>query len=155
MLMQRLGWIVAFVLAALWIVGATTARQDSTAIRVVERADNDVVTDLGEEGDSVGDILTFANAVYDEANETQVGTDNGYCIRTAVGVAWECVWTLTLADGQLTVEGPFMDSGDSLLAITGGTGAYANAGGEMKLHARNDEGTEYDFTYSLIANAGA
>lgn len=34
-------------------------------------------------------------------------------------------------------------------AITGGTGAYAQAHGEMALHARNAEGTEYDFTYSI------
>ena len=29
-----------------------------------------------------------------------------------------------MSDGQITVEGPFLDAGDSVLAITGGTGAY-------------------------------
>ena len=38
--------------------------------------------------------------------------------------------------GQLTVEGPFYDSGDSVLAITGGTGEFAGALGEMALSAR-------------------
>ena len=46
-------------------------------------------------------------------------------IRTAVGKAWECFWTLSLEDGQITVEGPFLDGKDSMLAITGGTGVYA------------------------------
>jgi hypothetical protein len=119
-------------------------------IKLVERASTDVVTDTGDEGDSVGDILTFANQLYDEANQSQVGTDNGWCMRTAVGVAWECSWTATLADGQITVAGSFLDSGDSMLAITGGTGVYSGARGEMRLHPRNPEGTEYDFVYNVM-----
>ena len=37
----------------------------------------------------------------------------------------------------------------NLLAITGGTHEYEDASGQMKLHARNDEETEYDFTYEV------
>ena len=122
----------------------------TTALHVVERATTDVVADIGPEGDSVGDVLGFANEVFDANNQNKVGTDNGYCVRTAVGAAWECVWTLTLADGSLTVEGPFYDTQDSVLAITGGTGAYKGARGQMTLHARNAEGTEFDFTYEII-----
>jgi hypothetical protein len=131
--------------AALVIAGAASAE----TIKLVERATTDVVTDTGAEGDTVGDILTFANELYDEANANQVGTDNGWCVRTAVGVAWECFWTASLAGGQITVAGPFLDAGDSVLAITGGTGAYGSASGEMKLHARNAEGSEYDFVYEV------
>ncbi len=93
--------------------------------------------------------MTFANPVFDAANKHQIGTDQGYCVRTEVGKSWECFWTLTLADGQLTVEGPFFDKGDSVLAITGGTGKYAAARGQMKLHARDEKGSEYDFVYAL------
>jgi Allene oxide cyclase len=118
-------------------------------ISVVEHADTDAVTDTGAKGDSAGDVLTFANPVFDKANKTKVGFDQGYCIRTVPGKAWECVWTLSLKDGQITVEGPFLDAGDSVLAITGGTGKYAAARGQMKLHARNEKGTEYDFAYEL------
>jgi hypothetical protein len=118
-------------------------------ISVVEHADTDAVTDTGAKGDSAGDVLTFANPVFDKANKTKVGFDQGYCIRTVPGKAWECVWTLSLKDGQITVEGPFLDAGDSVLAITGGTGKYAAARGQMKLHSRNEKGTEYDFAYEL------
>jgi hypothetical protein len=117
-------------------------------IHVVEHAITDVVVDIGPTGDSVGDVLAFANPVFDEANVTQVGSDNGHCIRTAVGAAWECFWTLTLPNGQLTVEGPFYDTADSELAITGGAGAFAGARGQMKLHARS--ATEFDFVYEII-----
>ena len=130
-------------------LAAFSARQETTTITVVEHADTDAVTDTGAEGDSVGDILTFANEVYDEDNADEIGSDNGYCFRTVVGEAWECHWILTLEDGQITVDGPFYDADDSVLAITGGTGEYAGASGEMTLHARNDQGTEYDFAYEL------
>jgi len=123
------------------------AAADETLI-FVERA-IDTVTDLGAKGDSVGDILTFANEIYDKDNVNKVGSDNGWCARTVVGKAWECIWTATLAEGQITVEGPFYDTADSVLAVTGGTGEYAEASGSLALHARNDKGTEYDFVYTL------
>jgi allene oxide cyclase len=56
---------------------------------VVERATSDTVTDTGAKGDSVGDVLTFANEIYDEADTVKVGSDNGSCIRTVAGKAWE------------------------------------------------------------------
>ena len=136
-------------LGALGFIVALSAAARAESITLVERAAGDMVTDTGAKDDSVGDILTFANELYDEANTAKVGSDNGYCFRTAVGKAWECAWTSSLADGQITVEGPFLDGKDSVLAITGGTGKYMNARGEMQLHARNAEGSEYDFKFNL------
>jgi hypothetical protein len=46
--------------------------------------------------------------------------------------------------------GPFYDSGDSLLVITGGSGQYAGAKGDMKLHARDAKGLSYVFVYELL-----
>jgi len=146
---MRTVYLVLLVVAALGLV-AFVAQDDVMTIHVVERATTDAVTDTGEEGDSVGDILTFANEVYDEDNEALVGTDNGYCFRTVAGSAWECEWTLTLEDGQINVSGPFYDTGDSLLAITGGTGAYAGARGQMTLSFHNEDGTEFDFVYDVM-----
>jgi len=89
-----------------------------------EHGTTDAVTDTGASGDSAGDILTFANEVYDADDKNKIGTDQGICFRTVPGKAWECFWTLSLDKGQLTVEGPFYDSGYSVLAITGGTGEF-------------------------------
>ncbi len=119
-------------------------------IVVVERPVGETTVDLGAKGDSVGDLLVFANKVYDAGNKAQVGTDQGYCVRTIVGKSWECFWTLTLTAGQITVEGPFLDTGDSLMVVTGGTGKYAGAKGSMKLHPRDATPTGYDFTYDLL-----
>ena len=137
-------------LIAVILVACASSGPVTTTLHVIEHADTDTVGDVAPEGDSVGDTLGFANPVYDEGNTQQLGTDNGFCVRTAVGEAWECVWTINLALGQITVEGPFYDAKDSTLAITGGTGEYSQVRGEMTLHARNAQGTEFDFTYTLI-----
>jgi hypothetical protein len=54
-----------------------------------------------------------------------------------------------LDKGQITVEGPFLDAGDSVLAITGGTGEVAGATGDMALKARGTDGKAYDFIYRI------
>ena len=138
--------VVAVIVLAYGISGSNP----HATIHVVEHAVTDTVADIAPAGDSIGDVLGFANPVFDEENQNQVGTDNGHCIRTAVGSAWECSWTVLLPKGQITVEGPFYDTKDSVLAITGGTGAYNQARGQMTLHARNNLGTEYDFTYEVV-----
>ena len=143
---------LALALAAVMIAGCGSDSSTST-IKLIEHAETDVVRHIGPAGeeDSAGDVLAFANPVFDEADRKQLGTDNGQCVRTAPGRAWECIWTVKLSGGQITVEGPFYDGGkDSQLAITGGTDEYGNASGQMTLHARNPEETEYDFTYEVV-----
>jgi len=51
-------------------------------------------------------------------------------------------------DGQITVEGPFYDKNNSVLAITGGTGAYDRAQGQMLLSSRKG-GSEFNFEFKL------
>jgi allene oxide cyclase len=118
-------------------------------ITVVEHATTDAVTN-GTAGDDVGNILTFANDVFNAADTQKVGTNQGSCIRMVVGESWECSWTTFLPEGQITVQGPFFDTSDSILAITGGTGAYRNARGEMELKFHNPTGTKFDFVFHVI-----
>jgi hypothetical protein len=143
--------LVALITPALglgMLAGASLAAE-MEQFTLVERAASDAVVDNGAEGDSAGDILAFANEMYDEANETKVGTNNGYCIRTVVGVGWECTFSVALADGQLNVEGPFLESGDSVMSVIGGTGKYSGASGEMGLQLHDDTGTAYDFIFTI------
>jgi hypothetical protein len=144
---------VAILLVAALVVAATGAASGhghhgkGKTIRVVERATTDATVDNAPAGDSVGDLLAFGNELFDHRNQKKVGTDQGSCVRTVVGQAYECSWTNSLAKGQIVVQGPFLDSGDSVLAITGGTGAYRNARGTMDLHARS--ATEFEFTFHI------
>jgi allene oxide cyclase len=118
-------------------------------IKLVERPVGETTVDLGKKGDSRGDLLVFSNDVFDADNKVRVGSDQGYCVRITPGKSWECIWTLILKTGLITVEGPFMDEGDSLFVVTGGTGDYSGAKGSMALHPRDAKATSYDFTYDL------
>jgi hypothetical protein len=141
--------ITTVVAGTVLTVAAAEADRAATRITVVERAVSDAVVDLDPDGDSAGDLLTFANPVYDRSNSRKVGRDQGSCIRTVVGKAWQCSWTTWLPKGSLVVEGPFYDTRGSTMAITGGTGAYARARGVMHLKAANDQGTAFRFSFVL------
>lgn len=143
----RLLGIVPLVAAGLIVAGPAAAAPQE--INMVEHATTDAVTDTGAKGDSAGDILTFANEVFDADDKNKIGTSQGICFRTVVGKAWECFWTVSLEKGQITVEGPFYDSGASVLAITGGTGEYAGALGEMALSAVGTDGKAFRFIYKI------
>ena len=157
--MKRLVALAVFVVAGAVAAGVAFAdhggrgnggKHHGKVVSVIEHATTDAVTNEGNgSGDVVGDVLTFTNDVFDKSNSHKVGSDQGYCVRMVVGESWECVWTTLLSRGQLTVEGPFYDTHDSVLAITGGTGAYANARGSMELRSRAG-GTEFAFIFHLI-----
>jgi hypothetical protein len=125
------------------------AHSAGATIHVIEHA----ITDTEQPGvggkDAPGNILTFTNPVYNVANKKKVGHDEGFCTRLDVknGI-WECLWTTFLKGGQITVQGPYYDKRNSKLSITGGTGAYRTARGEMSLLSRNG-GAEYDFIFHL------
>src|SRR5262245_6201141 len=141
---------VALLMTLAVAVASAAPAQRGKQLTVVERATTDAVIDLGAPGDSIGDTLGFGNDVYDASNTDVVGRDEGICFRTNPGLAWECTFTVILDGGALTVQGPFYDDlRDSKLAITGGTGRWWNARGEMTLHARNAGGTEFDFIFSI------
>lgn len=122
-------------------------------IQVVEHADTDATTDNAPAGDSAGDVLTFANPLFDSNNAQQVGTDQGYCVRVVAGESYECIWTAFLDEGQITVEGPFYDAKASTLAITGGTKDFRGARGQMQLEARDREGKEFNFIYQIVLDS--
>jgi len=127
----------------------TTHGSRASTVTVVEHATTDKVIDTGKKGDTTGDLLTWHNKIYDDTDTSVVGHDQGDCIRISPKQGtWECRWTTWIGSDSITVEGPYYDTKDSTLAVTGGTGAYANATGEMDLIAKNG-GTEYEFAFKL------
>ena len=140
-----------FVLAVILCVGLNAAAfAEPRSLALIEHAGDVHSIDAAPPGDSVGDYLAFAGEVFAADNKTKVGPDSGACIRVVKGARYQCTWTISLADGQLMIAGPFLDAADSRLAITGGTGTYVGSVGQMSLHARDDKGAEYDFTLSLV-----
>ncbi len=108
------------------------------------RIDKAQFMDIGEPGDSVGDILVFDQPLLDE-NRQRIGTNSGTCTRTRAGHSFQCSWTLTLENGTIQVAGREFDQGASPITIVGGTGAYSGISGEME-SVNNNDGT---FTQTL------
>ncbi|TMB84768.1 MAG: Allene oxide cyclase [Chloroflexi bacterium] len=136
-----LGLVVAMFVVNTGVFAVHANDKKEVTIHVIEHAVTDTVGDVPPAGDSLGDQLAFHNPVYDVADKKQVGHDNGNCVRTVTGKGtgvWECFWTVFLAGGQITVEGPYNDNGtDTTLAITGGTGAFSLCMQEGRfLHAK-------------------
>ena len=155
---MKRGLIVAAVVSMAALVAAVVSASagngngrsnGGASIHVIERATTDAVTNGNPDVDTAGNVLTFANDVFNESNTRKVGSDQGYCIRIVVGKTWECNFTTFLKGGQITAEGPFSDSGNTVLAITGGTGKYRNARGSMDLEYHNAAGTAFDFVFHL------
>jgi hypothetical protein len=154
----RLSVMVAAAIAALALVAvvaaaptfAKTAHASGKTVHVIEHAITDTeVRGVGGK-DVKGNILTFNNPVFDTADKKQVGHDEGFCTRLQVKLGiWECLWTTFLKGGQITVQGPFYDTRNSVLSITGGTGAYEGARGAMDLKSING-GKKYDFIFHLL-----
>ena len=100
--------------------------------------------DLGEPGDSVGDILTFDQPLLNE-DMKEIGNNSGTCVRTRVGHSFQCQWTLALENGTIQVSGRELDQGTSTVSIVGGSGIYSGISGEME-STNNNDGT---FTQTL------
>ena len=131
--------------AGLLAITSCTRDAPQTLITIADaRVHSAKIIDVGELGDSVGDILTFDQPLLDELGK-QIGNNSGTCIRTRVAHSFQCRWTLTLENGSIQVAGREFDKGSSHIAIVGGTGQYMGITGQMESF-NNEDGT---FTQTL------
>ena len=144
--------VAALVAAAVAVAAGSSSAPQITqpaTLHVIEHPVTDTVVNTGAPGDTTGDLLTFHNKLFNATNTKVVGRDQGSCIRISPARgSWECMWTNFLPGGHITVEGPFFDSHDSIVTVTGGTGVYRNVRGQMLLHARPNG--QFNFVFSLI-----
>jgi len=104
-------------------------------IRLVEADSDGQEIDAKPKGESVGDYLAFHSVMEDLAGKP-VGRADGFGVMTATGKAEaeEHFVTLTLKGGQITTQSApqaDIDNGNGPQAITGGTGHYRNARGQV------------------------
>lgn len=109
--------------------------------------------DIGEPGDSVGDILVFDQPLLDEDMKI-IGNNSGSCIRTRVGYSFQCQWTLTFGPeaqerGTIQVAGREHDAGTSNISIVGGTGKFSGITGVMQSTNNNDGTFTQMLSYTL------
>ena len=108
------------------------------------------ILDLPPSGLSQGDTRVFNLAVYNAGNTRRIGRMDGACQVTdppdeagESRIFAQCVKTFVLAGGSITVQGnatyaklPNTYPYPAVQAITGGTGAYRGARGQVNLVAR-------------------
>ncbi len=93
--------------------------------------------DLGAQGDSPGDMFVFDQPLLNQAGQN-IGSNSGFCVRTLPGQFNECQWTLTMADGTITVAGREADNGTSYIPVVGGSGAYTGVRGVLATTPNGD-----------------
>jgi hypothetical protein len=115
--------------------------------------------DLGDSGFSLGDEIVFADDLLTAKGGAGVGFDGGVCTvvridnaTTATGTL-QCPVTLSLRGGQLFTVGLVRLangalSGTQVVAVSGGTGRYRGAEGELAVQFLSP--TEANYTITLI-----
>jgi len=113
--------------------------QESWTLSTIADARSGIASpvDLGPQGDSPGDMFVFDQPLLNEAREN-IGSNSGFCVRTLPGQFNECQWTLTMADGTITVAGREADSGTSYIPVVGGSGAYLGVRGVLATTPNGD-----------------
>jgi len=110
--------------------------------------------DLGETGDSPGDIFVFDQPLLN-SNREPIGNNSGFCIRTLPGKFSECQWTLTLENGTITVAGRESDTGTSMIPIIGGSGKYLLVRGVLATTPNSDKTYTQILTLYCFGQTGA
>ena len=148
----KLGLLVGLLLAlsgvAVGAASSSSGRESGSdgrrtvVLRLVTTEVQSTFIDLGDPDFSQGDQLVFSNDLL--RHGTKVGEDGGLCVVTRLTAAgastWKCVGDNVLPGGQITVQGmvtyaPGEEVKDEpyFFAITGGTGKYKNARGQVKI----------------------
>ncbi|CAA7049821.1 unnamed protein product [Microthlaspi erraticum] len=87
----------------------------------------------------LGDLVPFTNKVYTGDLKKRVGITAGLCVviehvPEKNGDRFEATYSFYFGNyGHLSVQGPYLTYEDSFLAITGGTGIFEGAYGQVKL----------------------
>lgn len=131
---------------------------DARTIRLVDKtADDDIkLVDVGKKGLSVGDYAIFGgDPLFTPSLRHRVGRLRGSSFAIELGEGSELSlaeddFTFSLRDGDITTEGTNDFSKDVVtFAVTGGTGAYKSAHGELHVDYSDPDISRYTFKLLL------
>jgi hypothetical protein len=126
--------VMPLAILALSVAGVGCRYVDADEVRtlktIVDASSGVTELNLAPSRQSPGDMLMFDEPLLDESGKN-IGSNSGFCFRTLPGRFSECQWTLTFADGSITVAGREASNGTSYIPIIGGAGAYVGATGVM------------------------
>jgi hypothetical protein len=142
-----LGVLAILVLAGASLPAASASSSDTRSsdddevdvIRVRAVAVSEAFLDLDGSGGNptIGDQFVFSSDFF--RGGKKIGFDGGFCTLVRLPALLECVGTNSLPGGQLTAQGlldygpDFASEGPFKLAITGGTGRYKTAHGQVRV----------------------
>jgi allene oxide cyclase len=92
-----------------------------------------------KEQHSLGDLVPFSNKLYSGNLEKRLGITSGICVLIQHvpernGDRYEATYSFYFGDhGHLSVQGQYLTYEDTYLAVTGGTGIFEGAYGQVKL----------------------
>lgn len=119
---------------------AATSSTSSAVLHLTEHRVQESQIDLGPKGPSAGDELLLAGVLTTSGGRT-AGEDSGVCTVTAFDQHRQdavCIVALQLTGGQLLISGQeSLSSTNQLFAITGGTGVYRHAHGQLTVRQTN------------------
>jgi hypothetical protein len=139
--------LIAAALAVTALALAGTAQADGKhQIRLTEAHPDlqPTFVDTGKPGPSVGDLVIARDDVLHE-NGAPAGKFTQVCTLVELGSnpftsTFECSGSIALKDGTITMQGPFVPAQpEGTAAVTGGTGAYRTARGEIVIRAEADQ----------------
>jgi len=88
---------------------------------------------------SLGDLVPFSNKLYSGDLQKRLGITSGICIliqnkAEKKGDRYEAIYSFYFGDhGHISVQGAYLTYADSYLAVTGGSGIFEGAYGQVKL----------------------
>ncbi len=132
-------------LGALAVGGAAFASgsndHSGRTITVIEKGTSANFVDLGAKGPSFGDEFFFQSQLWNADKTRQVGTNVGYCVAQLGGVD-HCQGTAKLAGGTIEWAGSVPGNAQRFrIAITGGSGAFREAEGQIAITNLNQSGS--------------
>jgi hypothetical protein len=139
--------------AVLWGTGIGSAITSDQTFRLHERDTGNAFLDLGAKGPSIGDELVGTSALTDTSG-SPAGTDNFVCTAvTSDDRTFQCSVVYALARGRVTAQGQATITGthplfDEQVAVTGGTRAYQNARGQVRILQSSQ--THAELTFHLL-----
>ena len=154
------GVAAATVLTITWI---STGPADSAAgkvIRVYEHDTQQTSLDLGEKGESAGDLFIYSGDLFNKKGGKNIGRAAGQCLTVSTGSVHAesiCSVHMTLASGKIIAEG-LANTADIFggktvtIPITGGTGIYRNARGYATGSVPQDVPNYTDAIFVLYLN---
>lgn len=158
--------VVATVALAAAAVGLASAQSTSSSskaaatqtIKLFALTVQQAEIDVGTPGFGLGDQFVFSDDLSAQKGSEKIGFDAGVCTivrlddhgNTATN---QCVATASLHEGQIAIQGLVTFAGEEgpgtfVLPITGGSGAYKNARGQVTVETLSE--TESNLTFEII-----